>query len=139
MEEDLTSLEVAKLLKEVGFAGNCMSYFHISRGGEIKEYNCNSQELLTSQLYDLNLAKRNTNPHYIARPTQALAQKWFRKVHNLHIEPMITHKNCYAHNISSDEDYCGTEYGYENTYEEALEKGLEQACLILKRRKEKKE
>ena len=70
--EDYISFEVAKLLKDKKFDQNCATYYldkHIYRhyhGEVIPKY---------KQIY--------------AAPTQAIAMKWLRIEHNIHIEPHI--------------------------------------------------
>ena len=66
IEETYVSFETAKLLKEKGF-GEC-STSYISEDGDI---------------FPTPLVKRKE--HYPA-PTQQMAMRWLREVHNLHVD-----------------------------------------------------
>ena len=137
MKEQLISFETAKLAKEKGFNEEC--YFTY---GEISEDYC----LFKSEYSETN---SEVNEYIYSAPTQSLLQKWLREVHNCHVEVIfhsplddsyITKDNlryCFEVNyygknfnipFTDDEDYSGYDY---LTYEEALEKGLQEALKLI--------
>jgi len=140
MEEQLISIKVAKLAKEVGFTTNDNSWTLISDGHEYSA-NCEGGFSGTEDTFKI--------------VTQSLLQKWLREEHEIHI---IAHRE----GIGSDEwdysydieylpkDKCdvkrrsiefkyihsyfeqgGTYIGAWNTYEEALEEGLMHGLKLL--------
>ena len=81
--EDYVSFEVAKLLKEKGFDGECRAFWKDWKG-EIRLCSCNRAHMFdychNSMLERYNDAEE-TN---IAAPTLQMAMKWLREVHNIH-------------------------------------------------------
>ena len=90
--EDYVSFETAKLLKEKGFGGECMSMYvtpkpHAGMGNP----------------NEAKIAPHGRDSHYYdgylyqcEAPTLQMAMKWLKEAHNLHIEIRITN-----HSISS--------------------------------------
>lgn len=68
IEESFVSFDTAKLLKEVGFDEVCRSAYYAT-GNSAVMYERNSM----------------LSPGYVSRPTQALAARWLREVHRIHI------------------------------------------------------
>ena len=112
MKEQLISFETAKLAKEKGFEVKCSTY-------------------------KIHLPYSKENPCYI--PTQSLLQKWLREEHNLHISVDNNNyeiKNMWCYDIHK------LPYGLlrlwkrgektYSSYEEALEKGLQEALKLIK-------
>lgn len=108
-------------------------YAHIKESIDLKRDSSNSTGI------DLLVEEYSTGNQYgykaYLAPTQSLAQKWLREVHNIHIQ------------IERDEDdwkyelYNKFKYGNKHipngfnnypTYEEALEEGLKQALILIK-------
>ena len=103
MKEDLVSLEVAKLLKEKGFKEWC-SYLYgtaVRHNGkdidEDEEYELEAEGrgdeieyVEGGNLYHFNCNNDKEDVNVWACPTQSLAMKWLREVHNLCIEPYRT-------------------------------------------------
>ena len=135
MEEQLISFETAKLAKEKGFK--------LGSGWQIRSlFNIKDGETFCEKTIE--------TPEYACeRCTQSLLQKWLREVHNCHVEVIfhsplddsyITKDNlryCFEVNyygknfnipFTDDEDYSGYDY---LTYEEALEKGLQEALKLI--------
>lgn len=85
--EDFVSYEVAKLLKEKGFDGEC-------------DYLYANGEILRAQGFKCNWNKGESiftdYKNECSAPTLQMAMKWLRDVHNLHIEARITN-----HSMSS--------------------------------------
>jgi hypothetical protein len=71
-----------------------------------------------------------------SHPTQSVAQKWLRKTKNLHIEISYMYENYWTYDILTipRHDLIGLSdrpiIRY-NTYEEALEAGLQEALMLI--------
>lgn len=68
--EDYVGYEVAKLLKEKGFDECCEAYYEDGR---------------FCWVWNDGRCRNTDNPKYVSCPTQALAMKWLREVHNVHV------------------------------------------------------
>ena len=118
MEDTLVGFEVAKLAKELEF--NILTQYGFSPDGE---------ELSSAWKYMSN------DNRSIPRPTQSLLQKWIREVHKIDVFVVACfvgdppHKySYYITDIkSNDTDADGSET---DTYEEALEVGLQEALKL---------
>lgn len=133
MEEQLISLETAKLAKEKGFNWKV----RYSYGHTINPHIAypNEDYSIPSDFNSPN-AGRNWK-HLYSAPTQSLLQKWLREVHNIIVEPLIFDKGflekdkfCFQWRVYNkiEDWFTGSEY---KTYEEALEKGLSQALKLI--------
>jgi hypothetical protein len=124
MEDTLVTFETAKLAKEKGFTLVCrMQYTDFN--GVIKLQNH----------IDVD---DNMFPY---ASTQSLLQKWLREEHNIHVSAFPVFSNKYFPTVRKffeDKEYktiLGAPYepGYsEKTYEEALEKGLQEGLKLIK-------
>ena len=110
--EDYCSFEIAELLKEKGFDGEC-DYWYDEYGGR-----CCSPSVISVECWC---------------PSQSLALKWLREVHNIHIE--IYRTACgYLYiisNIPYGTDLYNPKYGGDDensgqwtTYEKAVEAAI---------------
>lgn len=124
MNEQLISFETAKLAKEKGFTkeNGCAC-----RDGWV----CYLQSF-TGQVYTTNpdemVMDHLGNSHLIERPTQSLLQKWFREVHNIFLYIVKDDEENISYLINEEYYYdTGPWNGNFNTYEEALEAGLQEA------------
>lgn len=137
MKEAKVSLETALLLRDKGFYDvNCRSVFVC---GEIEDFP--EGELYSNSDLQSEWFKINPNVEVVA-PTQSLAQKWLRKVHNIHIviDPVFGDSgnnvkgflysvcdNAYAkidielHRLELEDL---TMFQFEPTYEKALESAI---------------
>lgn len=85
--EDYVSFEIAKLLKEKGFDGECHGYYEVPT-------KLSSHKNVSKQL---NTLPKNWNEYnkecvvceYISISTHQMALKWLREVHNIVIEISI--------------------------------------------------
>ena len=68
IEESYVSRDTARMLKEAGFDEVCRSAYYAT-GNSAVMYERNSM----------------LSPGYVSRPTQALAARWLREVHRIHI------------------------------------------------------
>lgn len=124
MTEELVTLETAKLLKEKGFNEYCKDI--------IKEDN----NRIMQSVFRTN---KNLPKLCYSRPTQSIAQKWLRDIQNIHI--CIYNCACgYGYEISKADNgthivssaYKGTNDGGKwDTYEEALEAGIQEALKLI--------
>jgi hypothetical protein len=131
-ELKIVSEETAKLLKDAGFDWDTTHKFE---QGELMEINDFSDE-----------GDLEEEPIVIPAPTQALAQMWFRDVHNIDIfikvdflikkekeylikiynSIIVKYNNNDIENIASS-----TEIDFLTTHEEALEFSIQKACEYL--------
>ena len=123
--EDYVSFETAKLLTEKGFDNECSGYYN--------------QERVLQRLSACSIKDTLKSPFYfdcIPAPTQQMAMKWLREVHNIFIviEPYIydhvTEKNssCVASLWQGDNYYENITSKDYPTYEEAAEVAIKY-CL----------
>ena len=134
MKEEIIQFEVAKLAKEKGFPQNL---FNTSWYNEFGTLNGRS---------DLDKEGKSYGEHFIPKelkhvykrelflaPTQSLLQKWLRDIHFIDVEPKAIRfvgdeKASYYNNYINGSMIEMKKY---NSYEEALEKGLYQALLLI--------
>lgn len=144
IKEQFVSFETAKLLKEAGFREHCKCmYFHDKDGGHklcanlIGDYDVSNDD---------NYEKNVYGDCYLV-PTQALAARWLREVHDIHV--VIT-EEAYVNGINYlwqvfvynpttsdcwDDKSTGLygDNGEYKTYEGALEAGLREAIKLIKK------
>ena len=125
MKLQLCSFELSKTLKKIGFNENVfLCYWR----------NYNNEYILT------NIALPNDYhaKHNYSAPTLELAKMWFRKKHKINIVSEMNYEDlkwypnlCY---INKEPEWLlpGLTPKTCSTYEIALEKGLKQACLLIK-------
>ena len=133
MTEQLISFETAKLAKEKGFKIPTRVMY---KGNE-KSYGHNNEWGIDEQRLDGKFPY--TNQQWYSIPTQSFLQKWLREEHNKHIYlfPLDNGKWGFENNsISINLDHIFINYMYEgkeyNSYEEALEIGLQEALKLVK-------
>lgn len=129
MTEEFVTLETAKLLKEKGFKEDVFTFY---------EVDCVEGDMILSETYDES-ENFNEKNDCLSAPTQSLAQKWLRETKNIHI--CIYNCACgYGYELSKADNgthiassaYKGTNDGGEwDTYEEALEAGLQEALKLI--------
>lgn len=121
MRDELVSRELAVLLKEKGFDWKCNKCFEFLEGSPLND----GVEKTTNSLV-------NWNAHWrlASLPTQSLAQRWFREVHNITVEVWYSNADsAWAVDVWTIDPICeiGSEEVYYKTYELALEAGLMKA------------
>ena len=124
MSDTLVSFETAKIAKEKGFqigTKNVWDFHGIPKINESSKKDC------------LNWNKLEKGA-YCSAPTQSLLQRWLREVHNIFVyvdstgRPHIRDKDeKLLAEVKINNKYAGFKY------EEALENGLYQALLIMKK------
>ena len=135
MEEQLISFETAKLAKKKGFNEPTIEYLCMSEDSDIP-YQIDD-DFGECKWNEDNFTTRDLKVDWevddvFAVPTQSLLQKWLREVYNIHIAilPKILPSNeikyyCFKGKIKKDfKDLY-------NTYEEALEKSLQEALKLI--------
>lgn len=144
IEESYVSFNTAKMLKEAGFEEMVNSCFMYDDKADEYEYEfVNGYAIVKKALRDNYNGYENT----ISRPTQALAVRWLREVHGIHV--VIT-EEAYTNGINYlwqvliynplsidcwDNKSTGMygDNGEYKTYEEALEAGLREAIKLIKK------
>lgn len=141
MEEQYVSFETAKMLKRAGFDVPLYEFYVRTK---TKEY------IYVSDVKENHNAYKWTEfdiPDFVdccSRPTQALAAKWLREKHELHVlvEPYVSRMSAdgkpfwyyticpvSSESYDADDDILGiTRY---KSYEEAMEAGLQCALLLI--------
>lgn len=157
MEDTLISFETAKLAKEKGFNWEGQVVFDLKENNFIVNFkdiaiktfidDCEigyRDKALNYFKEDIIRTDDNTDEgYYILAPTQSLLQKWLREVHNVLVlvgwdldldNPKDKPKFKYfsEYQIPGTQDGWYDENGQHNTYEEALEIGLQEALKLIK-------
>lgn len=134
IEEQYVSRDTARMLKEAGFDCNCRKWYE-QKEDKITEWEADAS------------CNWNLNKNDFSCPTQALAARWLREAHNIHV--VIT-EEAYVNGINYlwqvliynptspdcwDDKSTGMygDNGEYKTYEEALEAGLREAIKLLKK------
>ena len=128
MEEQLISLETAKLAKEKGLPQD--NFYFEDYEARVPFYGLDNE-----------LNKGDEDRFGQCKSiSQSLLSKWLREVHNIHFEikPIFDVKdNLKPYHISVIKNPSGKDFEYEivgslDTYEEALEIGLQEALKLIK-------
>ena len=122
IEEQFVSFDTAKLLKEAGFDEVCSWAYY-------RAYNwC----LIHERNSKLCLG-------YYSRPTQALAARWLRETHGIHVFPVYQYLPEKWSYVIQDMTYVNSEKGMKlhtdvfYSCEESLEAGLQEAIKLIKK------
>lgn len=110
MNEACVSYEVAKLLKEKGFDWGCNGHWYI---GEDKTFE------ISSSTDPINWNEVKTDLDWLSRPTQQMACRWLREVHNI----LVTVQPCEVGAGVMDYTYCIYRIICDNLYFEPLAQG----------------
>lgn len=139
MEEQLVSFETAKLAKEKGFNLNVFFFYEVSTevrptDENIPEYNVDNGDKYEGWL------NYNDNEYSISAPTQSLLQKWLREKQNIVVEVQYLFQSkefMFKIFVNDNEPLNsftllgGLIKGSFKTYEDALEKGLQEALKLI--------
>lgn len=129
--EDCCSFEIAKLLKEKGFNGECRMIYR-EHDMQMIYHTPNPNDLLNFTTNREKLEKHSKKQHcdYALCPTHQMALKWLREVHNIYIDILTytTGKNIQFRWVGYDNGRLfSQEEGkiiYFNSYEEAVEAAI---------------
>ena len=129
--ECYVSLEVAKLLKELGFDWECREYYY------------NFTTTGWSLSFDDNFVNWNSwSEQYISAPTTEVAQRWLREIKGIEVyahvfydsREMLNELDVYVYEVNHItkhiEDYISS-YDIYHTYEEAQEAGIKKVLEII--------
>ena len=128
MEEQLISFETAKLAKEKDFNVSCFSYYDL-KGNINHNYIENGSSTDVEFRVDLEDLLDNFNrgiPNIYSAPTQSLLQKWLREKYGIFVSVDVN----YCYKIYNNDELHKESADY-NNYEEALEKGLQEALKLI--------
>ena len=142
MEEKYITFETAKLSKEKGF--NVLVNNAYDLKGEFGNY----YDIVNESPFDYEDDHIDYDSLRYSAPTQALLQKWLRKVHQIYVDVDIDQttapKFCYmiSRFIGNPLDLTAEEWGWENlpngvdwglhrSWEDALEEGLFEALKLI--------
>lgn len=135
--ECYVSLEVAKLLKKVGFDWECRCYYETS--GKLRGKNSGSFSNHNSPLIWQN--NGNTDTQLYSAPTFDVVQRWLRENKDFDINILTDFDSVkrlyYVRYIVKDGHYKtyyitnNQSYVYFNTYEEAQEAGIKKALEMI--------
>ena len=139
MEDKLVSFKTAKVAKEKGFDWECSNYFQdSSRAGVFKIDSINNRTIDELHVEDSGCVI------FYAVPTQSLLQRWLREKYKIFINVeinsneeyrvtvfkiIIAFKDTFNRATFDNNQYSESRY---KTYEEALEKGLQEALKLIK-------
>ena len=116
IEESYVSFDTARMLKEAGFDEVCSWAYY-------RAYNwC----LIHERNSKLCLG-------YYSRPTQALAARWLREVHNIDVMVDVYNRDYYVCNVYKNKHLMIIRNIVTSSYEEALEEGLREAIKLIKK------
>ena len=123
IKEQYVSFETAKLAKEKGFNELCNSDY--CKG--LINYPHADNEYTNSQI---------SEDGRISRPTQSLLARWLREKHNIHVEVGFGYNKKskyrdYCYSISNLIEDITPKNIYYDTFEQAMESGLQQALKLI--------
>lgn len=140
MTEEFVKLETAKLLKEKGFSEDVFTFY---------EADSIEGDMRLSETYDES-ENFNEKDDCFSAPTQSLTQKWLRETKNIHvlsIPRIIESYNKIGEVVKARVEFyyweiyvVGSSHKYIaqnclsnqfNTYEEALEAGIQEALKLI--------
>lgn len=133
--EQYVSFDTAKMLKETGFDVPCNGIYFVTRQGKYDL--CIYDRKF--DLMDLSYDERDGFQCEYFAPTQALVAKWLREVHNIHVFANYFLEGCdwfyVIVDLKESDEVKGIRFCIESyeSYEEALETGLQQALKLIKK------
>lgn len=140
--DQIVTLETAKLAMEVGYDGKFL--YQYIEGDDFPSANLMFNDEHCIDVDDLDLDADQPECCDIPAPTQTALSKWLREKEMIYV--CIGHNGCgWWWNIEDidGDPICQSiftgpnKYGNWDSYEEALEGGLKQACKIVKNREGK--
>lgn len=136
MKETLISFETAKLAKEKGFPQNLenLKYFYVKPNSKMfgideegRYYP--TRNSLKNKLYKIGGSAALNLKNVIFALTQSLLQKWLREKFHIHVEVNIQNNRL---DTKVKTNRIKSKINTYKTYEEALEKGLQEGLKLIK-------
>ena len=130
--EQYVTFETARMLKEAGFDSPTRGIYRTNRTGDhsFVEYN------MKQTVDDLSWNAGDGFQYEYLAPTQSLAARWIREVHNLHVLCELTKYMDWFYCIDRIEPYEHVSNTDFDCFEDALEAGLQEALQqIIKKSK----
>ena len=122
IEEQYVSFDTAKMLKEAGFDVPTVRYYH--KDGSMSAMSLDAQRHLSKIYKDID-----TYP----LPTQALAARWLREVHEIDVMIDVYNRDYYVCNVYKNKHLMIINNIVTSDFEEALEEGLKEAIKLIKK------
>jgi hypothetical protein len=142
MKEEFILFDTAKLAKEKGF-NLVIQKFFLHKGVKDVDLKKHPTPKLNSADNELRYSNWNNKASRTSAPTQSLLKKWLRKKHKICVSSDLwdylgkEKLPTWQYNIikiDADSDYIKSHKPKKGTsYEEALEKGLQEALKLIKR------
>ena len=126
IKESYVSFETARMLKEAGFDCNCRKWYE-QKDDKVLEWGADA---------DCNW---NIDKNDYSRPTQALAARWLREVHGIHVFSVYQYLPEKWSYVIQDMAYVNSEKGMKlntdvfDSCEESLEAGLHEVIKLIKK------
>lgn len=136
MKEELITLDTAIIAKEKGFNITTPQIFY--RHTEVDKFESSNNLCVGDgyRVYKKDWSKYFTLKNVIYKPTQSLLQRWLREVHNIFVNVKSEDYGSHTFHLFGDDiptsKWVLEDGEYEDTYEEALEKGLQEALKLIK-------
>lgn len=136
MKEQLITFETAKLAKEKGFDIPTIQFYTSGKKAYLSEAEDYMTERYAESNWNNGRGSYPTEPEKVScsAPTQSLLQKWLREIHDIHISLNyeVPNYSCTigGYDQNKDEHTCIELYSW-MPYEEALEKGLQEALKLI--------
>lgn len=130
IEESYVSFDTARMLKEVGFEEKVNSCFMYDKYADKDEYEFEGGYAIVRKDLSDNY---NCYEKSISRPTQSLAARWIREVHNIDIVVNVYNRYYYCCDVYQNKHLMLIKYIVNANYEESLETGLQEAIKLIKK------
>lgn len=132
MQEQLISFETAKLTKEKRFDLYCNFVYKLNKEfRQVVYYEGTDDNYNEGFVKNSEIEEYQFSEEIFTAPTQSLIQKWLREKHNIHIETEYKWEyDYYVFHIGRAGKIARGLKGFK-TYEEALEKGLQEALKLI--------
>lgn len=134
--DQIVTLETAKLAKEVGFNGKVLHFYNHGENELIPNTKLMSISIPIS-VEHLETSRATLPVDCVPAPTQTALSRWLREKHDMYVsvDMMAFKRGWIVYIISMPRKVVCFKAKDFDTYEEALEEGLKQACKIVKDRR----
>ena len=144
MKDTRIIFETAKLAKEKGFNERVHYFYKVKSENDIELYGCSKKQIVgfkghvpiyhKVRDYHTNKEKLNAKLYRCSAPTQSLLAKWLKEEYNIIVLVDYEGIDGYYYKFYSykeeNKNYDASDKNY-NTYEEALEAGLQEALKLI--------